>query len=364
MILCGIALAYTGAGCALPPLAEEAAMNVGPISVSRGEQRVVDNVVIVTDGSGTTYVDQTFPKAKSLSQAVAAALPEPDAPASSKVYNAGNIGFGGSERAGTDLAAFDRGALRAGVDSTRVMGQPGGGGGTTPIHRVLGEIGEQLQGKTGKAAVVLVSDGDVSCQRLSFDAARTVAESHSSEVCIHTVQVGTRPGGDEFLAKLAASGSPCGSHRRASDVATPAALSDFVHDVMIGGQAAAAPRPTRAPAGPSACEGMVLEGVSFATNSADLVGRSAAVLDAVVGQLATCPNARLTVEGHTDARGSAEYNQALSERRANSVRDYLIGAGIDGSRLKAVGIGEARPIASGETAEAYRRNRRVELRAQ
>jgi outer membrane protein OmpA-like peptidoglycan-associated protein len=335
MILCGIALAYTGAGCALPPLAEEAAMNVGPISVSRGEQRVVDNVVIVTDGSGTTYVDQTFPKAKSLSQAVAAALPEPDAPASSKVYNAGNIGFGGSERAGTDLAAFDRGALRAGVDSTRVMGQPGGGGGTTPIHRVLGEIGEQLQGKTGKAAVVLVSDGDVSCQRLSFDAARTVAESHSSEVCI-----------------------------RASDVATPAALSDFVHDVMIGGQAAAAPRPTRAPAGPSACEGMVLEGVSFATNSADLVGRSAAVLDAVVGQLATCPNARLTVEGHTDARGSAEYNQALSERRANSVRDYLIGAGIDGSRLKAVGIGEARPIASGETAEAYRRNRRVELRAQ
>jgi OOP family OmpA-OmpF porin len=109
---------------------------------------------------------------------------------------------------------------------------------------------------------------------------------------------------------------------------------------------------------------MVLEGVSFATNSADLVGRSAAVLDAVVGQLATCPNARLTVEGHTDARGSAEYNQALSERRANSVRDYLIGAGIDGSRLKAVGIGEARPIASGETAEAYRRNRRVELRAQ
>jgi OOP family OmpA-OmpF porin len=67
------------------------------------------------------------------------------------------------------------------------------------------------------------------------------------------------------------------------------------------------------------------------------------------------------VAGHTDSVGSEEYNQGLSERRANTVRDYLASKGINASRLTARGYGEGRPVASNDTSEGRQENRRVEL---
>jgi OmpA-OmpF porin, OOP family len=73
------------------------------------------------------------------------------------------------------------------------------------------------------------------------------------------------------------------------------------------------------------------------------------------------PDKNITIEGHTDNIGTNEYNQKLSEKRAKSVRQYLIDKfGINGSRLTAVGYGEEKPIASNDTAEGRQTNRRVE----
>ena len=69
----------------------------------------------------------------------------------------------------------------------------------------------------------------------------------------------------------------------------------------------------------------------------------------------------ITVEGHTDSRGSASKNRELSLKRANSVRSFLISKGLKGARIKAVGIGEDRPVATNKTAEGRANNRRVEL---
>jgi outer membrane protein OmpA-like peptidoglycan-associated protein len=65
--------------------------------------------------------------------------------------------------------------------------------------------------------------------------------------------------------------------------------------------------------------------------------------------------------GHTDAQGAAEYNQGLSERRAESATNYLAERGIDSGRLTSVGRGETEPVASNETAEGRQQNRRVEV---
>ncbi len=74
------------------------------------------------------------------------------------------------------------------------------------------------------------------------------------------------------------------------------------------------------------------------------------------------PNLKLDIEGHTDSTGSAAYNQALSERRAKAVVNYLVNrAGIDAARLRAVGYGETKPIESNATREGRAKNRRVEL---
>ena len=76
--------------------------------------------------------------------------------------------------------------------------------------------------------------------------------------------------------------------------------------------------------------------------------------------LAEYITAKAVIEGHTDSQGSESYNQKLSFKRANSVRDYLIANyGIAPHRLTAEGYGESRPIADNKTAEGRQRNRRV-----
>ena len=84
----------------------------------------------------------------------------------------------------------------------------------------------------------------------------------------------------------------------------------------------------------------------------DVMGRKAAALRAN-------PNVTLRIEGHADERGSVEYNLALSLRRANAVREYLSGAGLDVARFEVAAFGEEQPLESGQSEEAYARNRRA-----
>jgi outer membrane protein OmpA-like peptidoglycan-associated protein len=70
---------------------------------------------------------------------------------------------------------------------------------------------------------------------------------------------------------------------------------------------------------------------------------------------------RLEVEGHTDSVGTDEYNQRLSENRANSVRDFLVHEGTNTSSIAARGFGEYQPVATNDTAAGRQQNRRVEL---
>ena len=106
---------------------------------------------------------------------------------------------------------------------------------------------------------------------------------------------------------------------------------------------------------------VVLEGVQFETGSAALAAGSEGPLAEAARLLRGRPGLRVRVEGHTDDTGSAEGNRRLSERRARAVRDWLVASGVDASRLEAVGVGPAQPVASNATAEGRARNRRVEL---
>ncbi|MDP2853991.1 MAG: OmpA family protein [Smithellaceae bacterium] len=84
-------------------------------------------------------------------------------------------------------------------------------------------------------------------------------------------------------------------------------------------------------------------------------------LDQHVAYLSANPSSPVTVEGHTDYIGSDQYNQKLSERRANAVRKYLIEKGIASTRIRVVGYGEQRPIADNKTKEGRAINRRAEF---
>jgi peptidoglycan-associated lipoprotein len=77
--------------------------------------------------------------------------------------------------------------------------------------------------------------------------------------------------------------------------------------------------------------------------------------------LASNPSANIRLEGHADERGTREYNLALGERRANSIRDFLIVNGASRNQIETVSYGEERPAVRGQTENAYRQNRRVEI---
>ncbi len=84
-------------------------------------------------------------------------------------------------------------------------------------------------------------------------------------------------------------------------------------------------------------------------------------LDAVAEFLNAHPYVTLKVEGHTDSIGNAKYNQNLSERRAESVKKYLVKKGIDANRITTEGAGASKPIADNSTAEGRAQNRRTEM---
>jgi len=104
-----------------------------------------------------------------------------------------------------------------------------------------------------------------------------------------------------------------------------------------------------------------LEGVHFDFDKATLKPEAKVVLNEAAALLAKHERVVVEVAGHTDSMGSESYNQGLSERRANAVRDYLASKGVKASRLTAKGYGESRPVASNDTKEGRAENRRVEL---
>jgi OmpA-OmpF porin, OOP family len=104
------------------------------------------------------------------------------------------------------------------------------------------------------------------------------------------------------------------------------------------------------------------EKVQFETGSAVLKKESESLLDEVAKALSDHPEVKkVRVEGHTDSRAGDAYNKGLSKRRAQAVREYLVGKGIAPKRLVARGYGEEKPIADNDSEEGRFKNRRVEF---
>ncbi len=102
--------------------------------------------------------------------------------------------------------------------------------------------------------------------------------------------------------------------------------------------------------------------INFAYNRADIKdAESRALLDALARAARQCKSFNIVVEGHTDSSGRASYNKDLSQRRANTVRDYLVANGVDSAQITAIGYGESRPIAKNNTAQGMAANRRIEF---
>lgn len=105
-----------------------------------------------------------------------------------------------------------------------------------------------------------------------------------------------------------------------------------------------------------------LKSVLFELGTTDLVGESYDELNVVVDFLKTNPKVEIELEGHTDNRGDMNKNLVLSQQRVDMIKSYLVSKGISNKRISGKGYGGSRPIATSNTEEARKLNRRVEFR--
>jgi OOP family OmpA-OmpF porin len=334
-------------GCASP--APSPRIEARPVAPAAGERLKVDRVLVVSDGSLSMGEEGKLGSERALLEAFVAGMPE-------GVYQAGGLHFGGHRRASTAIDRFERPRLAAWAADVDFLDP------TTPLASVVRDSGRRLGRDPGRLALVVFSDGMHSFGPADevVAAARQADEESEGSLCIYTVQLGSEPEGRALLDALARA-TGCGAARAGSELATPAALAQFERAIFFeGGRAEAALQ-----ADP--CAGVLrLRGVNFDFDRATIRPDGAVILDEAAvllsENLEQCPGHRVSVDGHTDATGPDAYNQALSERRAKAVRDYLVSKGTPAERLRTLGHGESSPIAGNDTREGRALNRRVELR--
>jgi peptidoglycan-associated lipoprotein len=106
-------------------------------------------------------------------------------------------------------------------------------------------------------------------------------------------------------------------------------------------------------------ENKLLKDIHFDFDKYDISPGDAEILKENAAQLMEYPNVKIQIEGHCDERGTAEYNLALGERRANNTKKYLLSLGISPDRISTISYGKERPLDSGHNEEAWAKNRRA-----
>ncbi len=363
--------ALTAVACATPQPAPP--IDAPVLEPTARETIVIDQLVVLLDASSSVSRDTVFRDQRNLAESFARSAPSGD-------YETAVITFGGFRRETAEPAAFDRGRLVAATGGASHLSEG------SPIHKAIGEAGGLIEGKSGRAAVLLYSDGVLTSEggkdldpQLALDAATELARARDGNVCFHAVQTGNDPAGADLLRAIAGT-TECGTFRARDGVTSVAALQQFEREVFLGASptpdVAAAPRDTDRDGvldGNDACPGTPLgagvdargcwtvRGLRFATDSAAVDADGQRGLDEVIAVLEQNPELRVRIAGYTDATGSEKYNERLSDRRAAAARDYLVSAGIDASRLDAQGFGETNPVADNATKEGRRQNRRTAI---
>ena len=335
----------------------------------------VDTFVILMDASSSMaekYQDMyKISLAKKVVSGINATLPPIDAKAALVVFGSGECLNKQHALALFGPAPYNQSEMAAGLDSLKCVG------GTSPMYDGTELAGQKLQESLGKTALVVVSDGQDINQENVMKSVQALKDAMGDRLCIYTVQVGDDAKGTKLMKSVAEVGG-CGFAVNADEISDPAAMADFVTKVFLAPAPVVAVTPMDSdgdgvpddidqcpgtPAGAKVndvgCWHLAGDTVQFDFDSATINDTS--LLEEALVIMKESPDLTGDVVGHTCSIGPEAYNQMLSERRANAVRDWFIQNGIAAERIRAVGYGETRPIASNDTEEGRSKNRRVEL---
>jgi OOP family OmpA-OmpF porin len=249
--------------------------------------------------------------------------------------------------------------------------------GGTPLADALSASQQDLATAPGNIALIVLSDGKD--ESSPVPAAEALKAQYGDKLCIYTVWVGNEvdAGGQATLQQIT-DVAGCGFASNASSISTAQGMSDFVKNVFLKpGTPRVADCSTLdddkdgvnncSDKCPDTPKGAVVDkdgcwafhGVLFDFDKAEVKSKYHPLIQNAVEVMKLNPGLTVEVQGHTDSYGKDAYNQKLSERRANAVKNELIKQGVDGKRLTTAGFGESQPVESNDTDEGRAYNRRV-----
>ncbi len=255
------------------------------------------------------------------------------------------------------------------------------GANPTPLGEGLLALEPILKSAVGRNAVIILSDGRDNTGTDSLPVAKALSEKYG--VCFHTISFADTVNGNQALLDDITALKSCGVGVSAAQVADDAALKKFVKDVFY--DAAAAPVDPCAldddadgvnnciDKCPDTIKGLAVDAagcpvadivtlkVNFDFDKSDIKPEYHETLAEFASYMRQQQSFTVVeIAGHTDSVGTDEYNMKLSQRRAKSVRDYLVNKlGMDDKLFSAVGYGESKPIASNDTDAGRAENRRI-----
>ncbi len=230
----------------------------------------------------------------------------------------------------------------------------------SPLDLALDAATVDLKPLAGKSAVIIFSDGLEMPKAVA--SAQAMKAALQDRVCIYAVLIGADritldyPKGEgRALLEKVTQASQCGFMVTGEQVSTAAGMADFVEKIFLGPPAAAAIPAAMGP--PAADPGSIY----FDYDKYNVKSEYKDVVKKTADNLKSNKDAKVTIEGNCDERGTNEYNMALGQRRADSAAKALKAAGVDAKRIKAVSYGEEKPVCKDANEACWSKNRNAKF---
>jgi OOP family OmpA-OmpF porin len=330
------------AGCATS--ANRGALQTQPAVPAATEMLTLNQLIVVADVTGSMHGSK-FRHERNLLDAFTGAMPDGS-------YEAGINSFSGvsaQDWVQCPLKPYSRPDFVACEQRIEFLGS------LTPLNRAIYMVSPQMQGKGGNGALLVFSDGLVHNESEVLAACEAMQAAHQGNLCIYTVQIGDSEHGRQVLEAMSAS-TDCGQSWSGESLNSAASIDQMVRTIFFGARPVAAVVP--APAAERR-EMVLLGDVLFDFDRDVLKPEGRVEVDKVIAILKEQPDRDIVIAGHTCDLGSDAYNMDLSQRRANTVRNYAVSQGIVAERVTTRAYGESTPAVP-NTSEANRKlNRRI-----
>lgn len=325
--------------------------------VSSGEYvQKVDNFIVIFDDSSSMSLDKNWQSKIEQAKVVANNMNNtiPTLKLQSGFRAFGPMAYSLAE--GTPLqhgmTTYSKSAYGEAINSVVMTG------GNTPMSRPIAMATDDLSASKGDIAVIVIGDGLENIGAPAAETAQALKAKYKERVCIYTILIGDDAAGRATMAQVAKAGE-CGFATDQEALSTPAGMASFVEQVFLK-QTGNVAAPT--PPAPAEKRSFTVElKVEFDFDKANIRPEYYKTLIEFGEFIRTYPEHTVNLAGHTDNFGTDQYNLKLSQRRANSVRDFLLKhfTTIEPSRLTTVAHGLSQPIADNKSKEGRQKNRRV-----